>query len=77
MSNQLLGERIRGNSKEEGGGEHNRVDAHWRKERSLQEERRNKAHVPVAPREQESSKRSALRQEGKSNAQAARETRGR
>lgn len=37
MSNQLLGERIRGNSNEEEGGEHNGVDVHWRKERSRQE----------------------------------------
>src|ERR1700733_10874657 len=49
------------NPSEESIGEHNRVDVHCRKEHSLHEERRNEAHIPVQPREQESSKEHLLK----------------
>jgi hypothetical protein len=50
-----------GNPSEEGIGECNRVDVHCRKDRRMYEERRNKAHVPIQPREQESSKKNLLK----------------
>jgi hypothetical protein len=51
-----------GNPSQEGIGEHNRVDVHCRKERGMYEERRNEAHVPIQPREQESSKEDLLKE---------------
>ena len=64
-----------GNPSGEGIGEHNRVDVHRSKERSLHEERGNEAHVPVQPRKQEPSKEDLLKNRDEQTAAKNREYR--